>query len=158
MRQYSLGRLHPVAAHQRALFFRRGRVRPGPQLIQFGEVSVHRGRVQDQQSRGHVAAVAKGMSRATRHEQEVLSLAKELDAVHTKVTDPSRTKNASEQSTCRCGSGRRPRGGRVRSISEKSPPVCSAPALKAMTLPRALRILPWPAGMTLGSVIISRFR
>jgi hypothetical protein len=68
------------------------------------------------------------------------------------VIVPSSTQKASEQFTCRCGSGRRPRGGTVRSIREKSPPVCSAMALNAMTLPRAVTILPFPAGMMLGSV------
>ena len=65
---------------------------------------------------------------------------------------PSSTQKASEQLTWRCGSGRRPCGGTVRSISEKSPPVCAAMALNAITLPRAVTILPLPAEMMLDSV------
>ncbi len=42
--------------------------------------------------------------------------------------------------------GPRPPGGSVRSISEKSPPVCAATALNAMTLPRAVRMCPAPGG------------
>ena len=65
---------------------------------------------------------------------------------------PSSTQKASEQFTWRCGSGRRPRGGTVRSMSEKSPPVCAAIALNAMTLPRAATIVPSPAAMMPGSL------
>jgi hypothetical protein len=60
------------------------------------------------------------------------------------MTVPSRMKNASEQFVCRCAGGLRPPGGRVRSMSEKSPFVCSATALNAITLPRALRTTPSP--------------
>ena len=56
----------------------------------------------------------------------------------TNVTSTSSTKNASEQVTWRCGNGRLPPGGSVRSISEKSPPVWAAIALNAITLPRAV--------------------
>ena len=53
-------------------------------------------------------------------------------------TTPSSTKYASEQFVWRCGGGRRPPGGKVRSISERSPPSWSASALKNITLPRAV--------------------
>ena len=38
--------------------------------------------------------------------------------------------------------------GTVRSISEKSPPVCAATALNAITFPRAVSMWPWPDGTT----------
>jgi hypothetical protein len=53
-------------------------------------------------------------------------------------TTPSSTKYASEQFVWRCGGGRRPPGGRVRSISDRSPPSSSAVALKNISLPRAV--------------------
>jgi len=53
-------------------------------------------------------------------------------------TIPSSTKYASEQLVWRCGGGRRPPGGSVRSMREKSPPSCSARALNSITLPRAV--------------------
>jgi hypothetical protein len=37
-------------------------------------------------------------------------------------------------------------------MSEKSPPVCAAIALNAMTLPRAATIVPSPAAMMPGSL------
>src|SRR5450755_5140017 len=67
-----------------------------------------------------------------------------------KAIGPSSTKNASEQLTCRCAGGFRPPGGSVRSISEKSPPVCAATALNAITLPRAVSRCPSPGGTTPG--------
>lgn len=54
------------------------------------------------------------------------------------VIVPSSMKNASEQLTCRCGGGLRAPAGTVRSISEKSPLVCAATALNAITFPRAV--------------------
>ena len=59
---------------------------------------------------------------------------------------PSSTKNASEQFTWRCRGGIRAPGGTVRSISEKSPPVCAATALNAITFPRAVSSRPCPDG------------
>ena len=47
----------------------------------------------------------------------------------------------------RCAGGFRPPGSSVRSISEKSPPVCAATAFKAITLPRAVSMCPAPGGM-----------
>jgi len=69
-----------------------------------------------------------------------------------KVTTPDSTKNASEQFTCRCAGGVLAPGGTVRSMSEKSPPVCAATALNASTLPRAVGRCPCPDG-TIGVML-----
>jgi len=68
------------------------------------------------------------------------------------VTTPESTKNASEQFTCRCAGGVLAPGGTVRSMSEKSPPVWAATALKASTFPRAVSRCPCPDG-TIGVML-----
>ena len=106
--------------------------------MQFFEIAIHRRGVQHEQPGRpspwfpNVCAAPRGTSRK--------SPAPPVSPASSsrKVIVPSSTKNASEQAMCRCGGGVRAPGGTVRSISEKSPPVWSATALKAITFPRAV--------------------
>jgi hypothetical protein len=71
-----------VPAHQRPLLFLSRRIRSGPQLIELGEVGVHRRGVQHEQPRGLVTAVAEGMGGSPGHEQEVIRPTPHFGPVH----------------------------------------------------------------------------
>jgi hypothetical protein len=60
------------ASHEGSFFVRGGRLGAGPELVQTGEIGIHRRGVYNEEPSFDLSAVAKGVSGAARYEEEAL--------------------------------------------------------------------------------------